>query len=173
MNLMKNIRIEKVTLNIGAGKSTDKLEKGVKLIKMITGINAVKTITQKRIPGWGLRPGLPVGCKLTLRKKKAEEIFSLLVKAKDNILSKNNFDEKGNISFGIHEYIDIPSVKYSPEIGIMGLQICITFERPGFRVKRKKIGSKKISSRHDLKKGDVMEYIMKNFSVSMREEAES
>jgi len=173
MNPMRSIRIEKVTLNIGAGKSVDRLEKGVKLIKMITGIDPVKTVTQKRIPGWNLRPGLPVGCKLTLRKDKAAEVFATLLKAKDNIISENNFDEKGNLSFGIHEYIDIPGVKYSPEIGIMGLQICITFERPGFRVKRKKLGAKKISSKHDLKKEDVIKYVVENFNVKLREEAEA
>jgi len=173
MNLMRNIRIEKVTLNIGAGKSIEKLEKGVKLIKMIAGKEAVKTITQKRIPGWGLRPGLPVGCKLTLRKQKANEILALLLRSKDNILSKNNFDSRGNLSFGIHEYIDIPGVKYSPEIGIMGLQVCATFERPGFRIRRKKIGAGKMSSRHDLMKGEVIKYLADNFKVKIREESEA
>ena len=67
--IMKEIRIEKITLNIGAGKDADKLEKGIKLIKNITGRPPIKTYTKKRIPGWGLRPGLPIGCKLTLRKK--------------------------------------------------------------------------------------------------------
>ncbi|MEM4336735.1 MAG: 50S ribosomal protein L5 [Candidatus Woesearchaeota archaeon] len=170
MNINRNIRIEKVTLNIGAGKSVEKLEKGMKLIKMITGISPVKTITQKRIPGWGLRPGIPVGCKLTLRKKKAQEILSLLLKAKDNILSESNFDEFGNLSFGIHEYIDIPGIKYSPDIGIMGLQVCVTFERAGFRVKRKKTGSKKIGARHNLTKKEVIDYVTKNFEVSIKEE---
>ena len=61
MNKMREIRIEKITLNIGAGKDVGKLEKGVKLLKNITGINPVKTVTQKRIPTWGLRPGLPIG----------------------------------------------------------------------------------------------------------------
>ena len=69
MDLMKAIKIEKVTLNVGAGKEQSKLEKGIVLLKNITGINPVKTFTNKRIPTWGLRPGLPIGCKLTLRKK--------------------------------------------------------------------------------------------------------
>lgn len=65
MNPMRNIRIEKVTLNIGAGKDQNKLDKARLLLKAITGIEPVKTVTQKRIPGWGLRPGLPIGCKIT------------------------------------------------------------------------------------------------------------
>ena len=65
MNPMKKVRIEKITLNIGSGKDTSKLDKGILLIKTITGIAPVKTITKKRIPSWGLRPGLPIGAKLT------------------------------------------------------------------------------------------------------------
>src|SRR3989339_312772 len=78
MNPMREVKIEKVTLNVGAGKEQTRLEKGVLLLKGLTGINPVKTFTNKRIPSWGLRPGLPIGCKLTLRKKKAEEIFKQL-----------------------------------------------------------------------------------------------
>ena len=70
MGAMKDIRIEKVTLNIGAGKDQAKLEKGMKLIKNITGLSPVKTHSKKRIPEWGIRPGLPIGCKITLRNKK-------------------------------------------------------------------------------------------------------
>ena len=75
MNPMQVPRIEKITLNVGAGKDQARLEKGVALLKMITGIDPVKTVTAKRIPGWGLRPGLPIGCKLTLRKQKTGEIL--------------------------------------------------------------------------------------------------
>ena len=57
MNPMKQISIEKVTLNIGAGKDQTKLEKGMKLINSITGSKPVKTFTKKRIQEWGLRPG--------------------------------------------------------------------------------------------------------------------
>ena len=109
MNPMRAIRIEKVTLNIGAGKDQTKLEKGMLLLKNITGINPVKTVTKKRIPNWGIRPGLPIGCKLTLRKQKAKEILLRLLDAKNNTLQEFQFDNKGNIAFGIHEYIDIPS----------------------------------------------------------------
>ena len=78
MNPMQEIRIEKITLNIGAGKDQLKLEKGIKLLKNITGIEPVKTTTSKRIPEWGIRPGLPIGCKITLRKKEAEKLLKRL-----------------------------------------------------------------------------------------------
>ena len=68
-NAMKTIKIEKVTLNVGAGKDVAVLEKGMKLIKHLTGLDPVKTYTQKRIQAWGLRPGLPIGCKITIRDR--------------------------------------------------------------------------------------------------------
>jgi ribosomal protein L5 len=57
MNNMQEIRIEKITLNIGCGKDQSRIEKGIKLLKNIAqGSTPVKTITKKRIPEWGLRP---------------------------------------------------------------------------------------------------------------------
>jgi large subunit ribosomal protein L5 len=169
MNSMKEIRIEKVTLNVGAGKDQNKLEKGMLLLKNVTGINPVKTFTNKRIPSWGLRPGLPIGCKLTLRKKKAEEILLKLLDAKDNVLNPKQFDKEGNIAFGIHEYIDIPGIRYDPKIGIMGLEVCVTLERPGFRIKKRKIMKRKIPNKHKIKKEEVIEFMEKKFNVKIGE----
>lgn len=170
MNQMKTIRIEKLTLNIGAGKNVDLLKKGAKLLKNITGVEPVRTVTQKRIPTWGLRPGLPIGCMLTLRKEKAKEILSRLLEAKASQLKDSQFDESGNISFGIHEYIDIPGVKYDPEIGIIGLQACLTLERPGFRIKRRRVQKKRITKAHRISKGDAVEYMKSEFKIKVGDE---
>jgi len=171
MNQMQQLRIEKVTLNIGAGKDQAKLDKGIVLIKAITGIDPIKTVTSKRIPGWGLRPGLPIGCKLTLRKDKAVEILKRLLEAKDKLLKESQFDEQGNISFGIHEYIDIPGVAYDPKIGIMGLQVCVSLERPGFRIKRRRLEPKKIPKKHQIKKDEAIKFMEKNFGVNIGDAA--
>lgn len=170
MNTMREIRIEKITLNIGAGKDQVKLEKGINLLKNITGLNPVKTFTSKRIPEWGLRPGLPIGCKLTLRKDEMKKTITRLLDAKNFRLKESYFDNSGNISFGIHEYIDIPDVKYDPKIGIMGLEVCITLERPGFRIKRRKIKKRKIPKKHRITKQEAIEFMKKNFNVKIGEE---
>ena len=169
-NLMRNIRIEKITLNIGAGKNQKLIDKGQILIKQITGIEPVKTITNKRIPGWGLRPGLPIGCKLTLRKEKAYEVLARLIEAKDNILKESSFDDNGNVSFGIHEYIDIPGTEYMPEIGIMGLQVSVTLERPGFRIKKRVLTKKSIPSKHAISKQESIQFIQDRFKIKFGED---
>ena len=79
MNQLRSIKIEKITLNIGAGKDQARLEKGVALLAAITQSTPIKTITNKRVQEWGLRPGLPIGCKLTLRKIKATQLLPRLL----------------------------------------------------------------------------------------------
>jgi large subunit ribosomal protein L5 len=170
MNPMRTIRVEKVTLNIGAGKDLDKLEKGMKLFKIITGRTPVKTFTKKRIPAWGLRPGLPIGCKITLRKSIATELLKRLLDARDHLLNEQQFDINGNIAFGIPEYIDIPGIKYEPDIGIMGFEVCVTLERPGFRIKRRGIYKKKISHKHAVTKEEAIDFMKKEYKVKLGEE---
>lgn len=171
-NVMRKIKVAKVTLNIGTGKEKSALEKGTKLIKHITGIDPVVTKTKKRIPSWGLRPGLAIGCKLTLRGKEAEKILERLLHAKDRKLSRKQFDNEGNFSFGIPEYIDIQNIKYNPEIGITGLEVAVTLERPGFRIKRKKIGNSIVPRKHRISREDSIAFISSNFNVKMQEDEE-
>jgi large subunit ribosomal protein L5 len=167
---MQKIRIEKVTLNIGAGKEQRKLEKGIKLITQITGIEPVKTITNKRIPGFGLRPGLPIGCKVTLRGEGAKDVLKRLLEAKDNILKEANFDDKGNISFGVHEYIDIPGAKYDPEIGVMGLQASVTLERPGYRIKKRVHLKKRLPKKVIISREESIGFMKENFNIKVGED---
>jgi len=169
MNPSREIRIEKITLNIGAGKSTEKLDKGVKLFEIITGIKPVKTISKKRIAGWGIREGLPIGCRVTIRGEKAAQLLKQLLGGLDNKLKPKQFDDEGNMSFGIKEYIDIPGIEYDPEIGVAGFQVCVTLERPGFRVKKRRLLKKKIGGKHKITKEDAIEFMKSKFNVKMEE----
>jgi|SRR3989344_1845512 len=170
MNMMKSIRVEKVTLNIGAGKDQARLEKGVALLGAITNATPIKTVTNKRIQEWGLRPGLPIGCKITLRKQKAMLLLPRLLDAIEGRLKEKQFDENGNVAFGIKEYIEIPGVKYDPKIGIMGLEVCVTLERPGFRIKKRNIMSRKVPSRHRISKKEAMDFMSGSFKIQLEAE---
>ncbi|MBS3134363.1 50S ribosomal protein L5 [Candidatus Woesearchaeota archaeon] len=168
-NKMREIKIEKVTLNMGVGSAGDKLNKAKRLLEQIAGTKSIETKTMERIPSWGLRPKLPIGCKITIRGKKAEKLAARLLKALDNKLKKKSFDDFGNISFGIKEYIDIPEIEYNPEFGIIGLEAAVTLERAGFRIKRR-IKSGKIPSRHKIMKEDAIEFMKDKFNVTITEE---
>lgn len=171
MNPMQNVRIEKLTLNVGAGKDQKMLEKGAKLLKNLTGIEPVKTVTNKRVQAWHLRPGLPIGVKITLRGKQAEELLPQLLSAKENTLKESCFDEHGNISFGIPEYVDIQDAKYDPDIGIIGLQASLTLDRAGYRVKKRKLQKGKIPTDHKVGKQDAIAFMKEKYGVTTGEES--
>lgn len=165
MNSMKQISVDKVTVNFGAGKDQKKLENGIQLIEMITGIKPVKTYTQARIPTWGLRPGLPIGAKITLRGDKAVDVVKRFLVAKDQKIKASCVDNNGNVSFGVSEYIDIPGVKYDPKIGVLGLQISITLKRPGFRVQRRKLKQTRVGKGHQISQEEAQEFLKNEFEV--------
>ena len=169
MNPMNKVHVAKVTLNIGSGKEQARLEKGMTIIKRLVGRDPVKTVTNKRIPGWGVRPGLAIGCKCTLRKGEALKVLAPLLEAKDKLLEPTNFDDLGNISFGIHEYIDIPGLEYDPKIGVMGLQVCVTLEKPGARIKRRKLLSRKLPKRQYVSREEAMKFMKEQYQVTVNE----
>jgi|ETNmetMinimDraft_2_1059921.scaffolds.fasta_scaffold18712_2 large subunit ribosomal protein L5 len=168
-NPMRQIKIEKITLNIGAGKDQKILEKGVLLIKHITGTAGIQTISNKRIPAWGVRPGLPVGAKLTIRGAKLKDLLSRLLKANGNNLKLKQFSNDGNFSFGIKEYIDIPGLEYEPSIGVMGLEVSVSLERPGFRVKKRRIRKKTLPKKHKIAQEEAVEFMKKNYGVEIQQ----
>jgi len=165
MNPMRKIRIEKITINIGCGESGEKLERAKKLLKKLTNKKIAVTHTHRRTT-FGVAKGRPIGCKITLRKKDAEEFLKKFLDAVDNKLSESVFDYQGNFSFGIKEHIDIPGVRYDPEIGILGMDVCVTLERPGFRVKNKRL-SHKIGKKHLIRPEEAKEWVVKNYGVEI------
>lgn len=168
-NQMKQVKVSKITLNIGAGKDEMVLKKGLKLLQKITPLQPVKTATKKRIPGWSLRPGLEIGAKVTIRAEALALLKRLLV-AKENTLSIKNFDEKGNLAFGIPEYIDIEGMEYDPELKIMGLEVAVTLERPGYRVKWRKIRPAKVGKNHQIGREEAIAFVREKFGVAVKEE---
>ncbi len=167
MNNMREIKIAKVTLNIGTGGPGERLEKGLKLLNKISNMKPVPTTTQKRIPTWDIRPGLQIGCKVTIRRKKAEELLGRLLAANKENITAVKFDEQGNFSFGIAEYIDIPGLQYDASIGIIGFDVSVTLERPGFRIKKRAVMKRKIHVKHRITKQEAIEFINKKYLLEV------
>ena len=163
---MKEIRIEKITLNIGVGQAGEKLEKAAKLLQNLADAKVVQTKSKKRIPGWGLRIGLPIGCKVTLRGKKAENMLLRLLVAIDKRIAPQKFTNE-TISFGIPEYINIPGAKYDVEVGIIGLECSVTLERKGYRVKKRVIRNSRVGKSHRITSEEAIDYIKNKFGVTV------
>ena len=164
---MREIRIEKITLNIGVGEAGDKLENAFNLMKRITNRKPVKTYAKKRIPNWNIRPGLPIGVKVTIRGKEAEELLKKLFEAVDNKVKLSQFDKNGNLSFGVKEYIHIPGVKYDPKIGIYGMDVCVTLERPGYRIKKRRYLNRKVGKKHKITKEEAAKFFEEKFGIKV------
>ena len=164
---MKEPRIDKVTVNVGVGEGGEKLEKAVALLEKLTGAKPVKTKTMKRIPAFGVRPKMFVGVMVTLRGKKAEDFLYKAIEAKARKLREGSFDRFGNFSFGVREYIDIPQVRYDPEIGVFGMDVCVTLGRKGYRVKRRKIRRSRVGARHLLTREEAIKFVKEKFDVEV------
>lgn len=161
MNPMKKISIEKVTLNIGCGTKLN-IELAKKVLEMITQKKAVITKTRKRTT-FNVPKNKPIGSKVTIRYG-TEELVKRLLEANENKLKESNFDRTGNFSFGIKEYIDVPSVEYDPQLSIIGFDVCVTLQRPGYRVKKKRNGAK-IGKKHRITKEEAMGFVKEKFGI--------
>ena len=160
-NPMRAVRIEKVVLSIGG--TGEELEKGVKLLQFLTGRKPAKMRSKKRIPTWGVRPGLEIGAVVTLRRDFMELLKKLLM-AVDNKLKKSQISENC-FSFGVKEYIEIPGVEYQRELGIRGLDVTVVFKRSGRRIKLKKIKAGKLPKRQMVSKEEIIKFMSENFGT--------
>jgi len=152
-------KIEKVVVNISVGKSGEPLEKAAKVMKDLTGQAPCKRKAKKTVRDFGIRKGEPIACIVTLRKQKATEFLKKVLPVIDNKLSKESFDRYGNFAFGIKEHIEIPGVKYDPEVGIFGMDVCVSLARCGYRVKSRHSRKAKIGSKHILTSEETMMFI--------------
>lgn len=166
-NPMQSIRIEKVVVNICVGKSGEPLEKAKKVLEQITGQTPCTRKAKRTIKDFGIRRGEPIACIVTLRKNKAYEFLKKALEAIGNKLSESCFDSYGNFSFGIKEHIEIPGTKYIPELGIFGMDVCVSLERPGYRVKKRASRKSKIGKKHLITKDEAIEYIHETFGTEI------
>ena len=160
-NPMREIKIEKVVVSVGG--TGENLEKGIKLIEMLTKRKAARMKSTKRIPSFGVRPGLEVGTVVTLRKDR-KEFLGRFLSAIENVLKKSQISEN-NFSFGIKEYIEIPGAEYQREIGIIGLDVTVVFKRIGKRVSLRKVKKGKVSKKQIISKEEIIKFMEENFQT--------
>lgn len=160
-------QIDKVTVNIGVGEAGERLKKAESVIKSITGRKPVQTLSKTTNKDWSLRKRMPIGCKVTLRKKEADEFLKQALLTRENKISDYAFDEQGNISFGIPDHTLFKSQKYDPNIGIFGMDVCITMKKPGYRVKHRRIQRRHIPHRHQVQKEETMKFFAEQYNVEV------
>lgn len=167
MNPMNEIVISKATINIGVGESGERLSRAITLLENMFDQKPVKTFSKVTNPEFGIRKHQPIACKVTLRGEKANKAIDMVLEGIGRSIKSRQFDENGNLSFGINEHIDIPKMKYDPDIGIFGLNVSITFEKPGYRINKRKIQQKNIPQRHRITKEETLKYMEDNFQINL------
>jgi large subunit ribosomal protein L5 len=131
-NPMQVPRLEKIVINMGVGEATadqKKLDSAVSELTAIAGQKPVKTLAKKAIAGFKIRKGLPIGCKVTLRKARMYEfmdrLFTIaLPRVRDfRGIAGKGFDGRGNFAMGLKEQIVFPEINYDRVDEVRGMDI--------------------------------------------------
>ena len=167
MNAMREIRIEKVVVNIGVGEAGERLVKAQKVLEMVTGHKSVQTTSRTINRDWGIRKGMPLGCKVTLRGDDAAEFLKKALPIREMRVPEYSFDKEGNMSFGISDYTDFEGMKYDPEIGIFGMDISVVLRRPGNRITQRALLKRRIPKSHRVDRDEAIQYMKDNFQIEV------
>ncbi|OAG72129.1 50S ribosomal protein L5 [Gluconobacter japonicus] len=132
-NPMQVPKLEKIVLNMGVGEAAGdqkKLDAAVAEMAAISGQKPVKTLARKAIAGFKIREGLPIGCKVTLRRQRMYEFLDRLVtiampRIRDfrGLPANKGFDGRGNFAMGIKEQIVFPEIEYDKIDAVRGMDI--------------------------------------------------
>ena len=133
-NPMQVPRLEKIVINMGVGEATadqKKLDAAVAELALISGQKPVKTLATKAIAGFKIRKGLPIGCKVTLRRDRMYEFLDRLItitlpRVRDfRGIGGKAFDGRGNFAMGLKEQIVFPEIAYDKVESIRGMDIVV------------------------------------------------
>ncbi|MFP3268533.1 MAG: 50S ribosomal protein L5 [Desulfurococcales archaeon] len=165
---MTKPKMTKVTVNVSLGQGGERLAKIAQVLKEITGQEPSYRKAKKTIRDFGIRKGENIAVSVTLKGEKAEAFLRKAFEAVGNKIKYSSFDDYGNVSFGIKEHISIPGVRYDPEIGVFGMDVSITVERPGYRIIRRKIKkAKRIPRRHRVNRDEAVAYLVYHYNVKI------
>lgn len=168
MNPMQKPYIDKVVIHMAVGEAGEKLVKAETIMKEISGQQSVRTIAKRTQPAFGVRKGQPLGCKVYLRGKAAEEFFVTALDIVEKKLFDSQFDNSGNISFGIEEHTDFPSQSYDPMIGIYGMDVNVILERRGIRIARRTTQRRKLPNKQRVTREDAIKFLTEQYNVEVQ-----
>ena len=169
MSSMKDLHVEKVVVNIGVGEAGERLSKASKVLEMVTGQKPVQTISKTVNRDLGIREGMPLGCKVTLRGEAASTFLNRALSIREFRGPVYSVDKEGNMSFGITDYTDFDGMKYDPEIGIFGMDVNVVLRRTGNRITQRSHLRRRIPKQHRVQRDEAIQFMKDNFKVKVVE----
>lgn len=167
-NSMRRIAISKVVINIGVGKSGEAVQRARKVLDQITGQKPTERKAKESIRDFGIHRGEPIGLVVTVRGDGTKELITRLLAARENKMNESSFDSRGSVSFGLKEHIEIPGIRYDPEIGIWGMNVSVFLQRPGGRVSKRLRKPASVGRGHVVTKEEATEYFKREFGVTVQ-----
>jgi large subunit ribosomal protein L5 len=166
-NPMRVIRVGKVVVNIGVGRSGEAIERGKTVLEQVTGQKPSQRRAKKSIRDFGVHEGEPIGVAVTVRGSKTADLIARLLAARDKKLAESCFDARGSVSFGVKEHIEIPGIRYDPAIGIFGMNVSVLLERPGYRVARRNRRASRVGRGQVVSKEEAVLFFKQNFGATV------
>ena len=134
-NKLEVPRLDKIVVNMGVGDATQdkkRVETAAAEMQAIAGQKPVITKAKKSIAQFKLREGMPIGCKVTLRRDRMYEFLDRLVtialpRVRDfRGLNPRSFDGRGNYAMGLKEQIIFPEINYDQIDKVRGMDVIVT-----------------------------------------------
>merc|ERR1712083_1009084 len=157
----REIKIEKLIINLCTGESGDKLTKAAKVLKDLTGQEPVESKARYTIRSFSIKRNEKIAVHVTVRGNLAEDLLQKALRVKEHELKKGNFSEEGNFGFGIDEHIDL-GIKYDTSTGIFGMDFYIVLTRPGKRVSKRRARTNRYGKFQRVTKDDAKLWFIEN-----------
>jgi len=164
-NPMTKPTLDKVTVHISVGEGGQKLINAENIVKTLTGQATVRTSAKKTQPIFGIRKGQAIGCKTTLRRERASAFLRSSLETRQNFVHEFQFDDTGNVSFGIVDHTDFPGMTYDPQIGIFGMDVIVSLKKPGYRVARRRAAQRRVPIGHRVTREQAISFLQNNYNV--------